>query len=280
MKRKIIVGLLLFATLIICNFNISNADEDTATIKATPSIDEEKNITITLKAKNIKLVEGILDYDDNVIEYLGIEGKNDWEVEENLLQISMVSNEDTNSEEKEIAVINFKIVNAENIIDEDITIGNINFVKDDDTRVENRSLKVHIVLNKDTEEDGDDFSDDEEENINEPENDNLFDGDVETDGEVDYGGDEDAYDDEGENNQNSDLNNNGDEKGEQGNKEIISDKSTDGKESNGKDTTLIGKILPNTGLVIQYIAIALIIILAGVSLVVYKKMKGENHLDK
>jgi len=117
MKRKIILSALIIIIMFICNFNIVNADEENATLKAVSSIDEENNITITLKASNIKLVEGILDYDSDVIEYEGIEGKNDWQVGQNQLKISMVSNEDTNTEEKDIAVLNFKIVNPENIID-------------------------------------------------------------------------------------------------------------------------------------------------------------------
>lgn len=75
MKEKIILCIVVFIIFTICSFTIVNADEEIATLKAIPSIDEENNLTITLKASNIKLVEGTLDYDSDVIEYIGIEGK-------------------------------------------------------------------------------------------------------------------------------------------------------------------------------------------------------------
>lgn len=198
----------------------------------------------------------------------------------------MVSDEDTNTEEKDIAILNFKIVNAENILEEDITINSVKYIKDDNTIVENRSLKIPIVLDEYIEEDENGFLEDEDVNIEEQGDDDLFDEDTESDGESDYAGDEDIYiDEEEEDNQNSDLVNSGNENEEQGegndtalgeeeNKEIISDKSISGKEYAGKDATLIGGILPYTGSIIPYITVAAIIILSIVSVVVYRKMKG------
>ena len=135
MRVKFIVHVLIIVLVTVLTYNIVYADNETK-VETSVNIDESKNIIITVKTNNIELFEAVLDYDSDVIKYEGIEVKNNWEIkqDENELNISIVSNNSNNNEEKDIAVLRFKPINIENIDETSISFTNIKVGKQNDER--------------------------------------------------------------------------------------------------------------------------------------------------
>ena len=166
MKVKFIVNVLIIVLLTVFAYNIVLADNETK-IETSVNIDDSKNITITLKARDIELFESILDYDSDVIEYEGIESKNNWEIkqDENKLNISIISNNTNNNEEKDIAVLRFKPINIENIDETSISFTNIKVVKQNDEIENLDDLNIVAVLNEENDSNEEDSEASEDSNI-------------------------------------------------------------------------------------------------------------------
>ena len=166
MKVKFIVNVLIIVLLTVFAYNIVLADNETK-IETSVNIDDSKNITITLKARDIELFESILDYDSDVIEYEGIESKNNWEIkqDENKLNISIISNNTNNNEEKDIAVLRFKPINIENIDETSISFTNIKVVKQNDEIENLDDLNIVAVLNEEDDSNEEDSEASEDSNI-------------------------------------------------------------------------------------------------------------------
>ena len=166
MKVKFIVNVLIIVLLTVFAYNIVLADNETK-IETSVNIDDSKNITITLKARDIELFESTLDYDGDVIEYEGIEAKNNWEIkqDENKLNISIISNNTNNNEEKDIAVLRFKPINIENIDETSISFTNIKVAKQNNEIENLDDLNIVAVLNEENDSNEEDSEASEDSNI-------------------------------------------------------------------------------------------------------------------
>ena len=188
MRKKVIVSVFIIAILIIFKYYIVNADNENSTLNLISDIDSNGNITLNLQSTNIRAIDGTVDYDSEELEYIGIEKQNNWEVDfdSNTLQISAVSQNASNIENKDIAILKFKIKNIEEIIKTTISITDIKILKDDDTVGQLNDLNSDISINEDnTVTENENIDNDNDETV---QND-LFDGENENDKDINYGSD-------------------------------------------------------------------------------------------
>lgn len=201
MKRKVIISLFVIVILTISRYYIINAANETSEVEILTNVDAEKNITLNLQASNIKGIEGIISYDSDILEYVGIEEQNSWivDINQETLQFLVTSENDDNTEKKDIAIIKFKPKNTEDILETNISITSITIVKEDGTssEVEDLNTTVTISANVDTDE-KDEFADDGEikEDVVAGEEDNVI---TEGDVTIDYGGDSQVDEETNEN---------------------------------------------------------------------------------
>lgn len=181
MRRKIIISLSIIFFIIMCNHNITSAVENTSKVKLSGNIDAEKNITLNIKTRDIRIFEGMIDYDADVLEYVGIEGKNNWKVSMQGLNITAISENSDNLEMLDVLGIKFKLKNSDDIIDTNLSIIEIKIVKDDNTRIDLDDLDTTITINKDESNINDDEIAQEEEEID----DTDIDGGIEENNEDD-----------------------------------------------------------------------------------------------
>ena len=262
MKVKFIVNILIIVILSLFTYSIIYADSEPK-LETAVNIDESKNITITLKAQNVKLFEAaLLEYDSNIIEYEGIEAQNNWEIKQydDKLNISIVSNNLNNSEEKDIAILRFKAVNIENIDETCISFTNVKIGKENNEIEDLDDLNIIVILN-------------EEENLNDEEaNEDTYipdgteDNEEETNQEFEGDNQEESQEDADDIEDNSEYSQDEDESKPSVEEENLNDES--------KKDNLANKLLPQTGVVLLIVPMVLAIFAAVMAIIWFKKYKS------
>lgn len=195
MKRKVITTLFLILILTISRYYIINAVQEPM-LQISGSLDEEENVSVVIKGVSIKGFEGILDYDSEVLEYVGIEGKNNWNVKKDY-QTLVISGSTENIEDteiKDIAILKFKLKDVEDILATNISIYNIKIVKNDGVgNFEN--LDAMVTIQESITYDEEDYNINNNDDIIEEA---VLESDIEfsDDAEIDYGEDLEVIDDD------------------------------------------------------------------------------------
>lgn len=147
MKKKvytIVIVLIISIVFGSCNINAASEDEN---IEATVNIDSENNVIFSIQTVGIKSFEGILDYDDETLEFIEVESQNGWDARIDLNTIVASTNNDDINNKKEIAKIKFRIKNDEDIISTSISMYDIKIVKSNYTVDEHKDVFSEIEIN-------------------------------------------------------------------------------------------------------------------------------------
>ena len=150
MKRKIIMGMILITICVIFNLSISNAESDNITMQG--NIDSNNNITFSIQASEITGFNGNISFEDEVLEYIGVEEKNDSNinVDTDKWTISGVLSNSNNTTAKEIAVLKFKAKETQENITEGVYIIDLKILKTNGDLVDNLKIGDTVSINNDS----------------------------------------------------------------------------------------------------------------------------------
>lgn len=289
MKIKIIVSFLISIVLIFSKFCLISAAAGDPEAEILSNIDREKNITVIVKAINIKTLTGTIDFEDDILDYIGIEAKNNWQIDINsdTFEFSANSQSENNNEKVEILEIKFKVKENASILEAGVDLIELKAINDNGTVVDFGELNTTVTVNEDTNVVDDDESE-EESSEEDGENNEYFED--EGDGEDyeeefdDNEDEEDSEEDEEEEIFHDDEYGNDDEEDEEGSEE---DGDYDGEfdnevqkdESNSQSDeqdNLASGLLPQTGVASIVLGIILIIVAVTIATISLKKAKEKN----
>lgn len=302
MKRKIIIGMIIITICMIFNLSISNAESDNITMQG--NIDSNNNITFSIQASEITGFNGNISFEDEVLEFIGVEEKNDSNinVDTDKWTISGVLSNSNNTTAKEIAVLKFRAKETQENITEGVYITDLKILKTNGDLVENLKIGDTVTINNASNTPGE-FEDDPNAEITDGEAVDE-DGNVvaesttidQTGTTVTYEGDKENTSDDPESNS-STITDATEAKGSSdGGIEIIVKKDDSGKlekeefgdktsnkedegyfedENKQQTESLSNDKIPQTGLVITIVPITIAVVLLIIGCVAYKKSK-EN----
>ena len=140
MKKKVYITLFIIVILVVFRSCIVIAASGNENIETTTNIDSENNIIFNIQVNDIKSFEGILDYDSEVIEYVGIESLNNWNIRLDSETIVGISEKSDNSGKNEVAKIKFKIKETGSILTTSISMYDLKIIKEGYTVEEHKDI--------------------------------------------------------------------------------------------------------------------------------------------
>jgi len=164
--KKILISILIIAMVVAMGITVNAETQATASVQVSlegpTSIDEEtKTISVIIKLGNFTNLaenkvmgyETVLQYNENVVKSVKVEGLNDWKATYSSDTKRIIGEVDEAKANVEIAKITYELNDLTNVEEVKITVSDFN-ITDDDVLDQTTTLNQTITVNKQNEDDG------------------------------------------------------------------------------------------------------------------------------